>query len=147
LGRNLRTFPDAAAEIKAVLDCTALESYARGHVHIGELLKEIGDEEESVVAIPSVALLDAHSRAAGNPEAKALLNYVVTLPSAVVLVLDRATAPRVAQHVSVMKGDLSRAHVTWAVMTHKALCFTTEPEAYPPRFMADKVVAVPTEDA
>jgi hypothetical protein len=141
------TFPDTAAEIKAVLDCTALESYARGHVHIGELIKEVGDEENSVVAIPSVALMDAHSRAVNNPQAKALLNYVVTLPSAVVLDLDLASAPRVAQYVPVMKGDPSRAHVTWAAMAYKALCFTTEPDAYPSRIMGGKLIAIPTEDA
>jgi hypothetical protein len=138
---------DAPAEIRAVLDCTALQSYARGHVHVGELFREVGDEEDSLIAIPSVALMDAHARSLDNAAARALLKYVVTLPNAVVLDLDTATVPIVARHVPVMNGDLSRAHAVWAAMAYGALCFTTEPEAYPPQVLPEQVVAIPAEDA
>ena len=134
-------------QIKAVLDHTALLSYASAHVHVGELVHEVSDEENSVVAIPSVALTRARARALENPHARALLDYLVTMPRTVVLSLDLATAPQVAQYVPGMRGDISRAHAVWTSTTFEAPCFTTEPDAYPNLVIADQIVAIPTEDA
>jgi hypothetical protein len=139
--------PEAAPQIRAVLDHTALQSYARGHVHVGELFGEVTDEDNAFVAIPSVALLEAHARSIDDPQAKALLNYMVTLPGATVLDLDLPTAPEVAGYVRTMRGNLSRAHTAWAAGAYRALCFTTEPDAYPDEVLADQVVAIPTKDA
>jgi hypothetical protein len=134
-------------EIRAVLDHTALQSYARGHIHVGELLREVTDEDNAFVAIPSVALLEAHARSIDDPQAKALLNYMVTLPGAMVLDLDLVTVPEAAGYVRTLRGNLPRAHTAWAAGTYRALCFTTEPEAYPELISEDQVVAIPTKDA
>lgn len=135
-------------QIKAVLDHTALQSYARGHVHVGELLHEMADEEENIVAaIPAVALTKAHASSLDDPPARALLDHLVTMPSTVVLDLDLATAPRVARYVPGLRGDISRAQAVWASTTFEAPCFTTEPNAYPGHVIADQVIAIPTEDA
>jgi hypothetical protein len=134
-------------EIRAVLDHTALQSYARGHVHVGELFGEITKEENAVVAIPSVALLEAHSRCIDDPHAKALLNYMVTLPGATVLDLDLATVPEAGGYVRTMRGNLPRAHTAWAAGAYRAICVTTEPEAYPEQVLEDQVVAIPIKDA
>ena len=139
--------PEARPEIRAVLDHTALQSYARGHVHVGELFGEVTAEDNGVVAIPSVALLEAHAREMDDPQARALLNYMVTLPGAMVLDLDLATAPEAAGYVRTMRGNLARAHTAWAAGAYRALCFTTEPEGYPDQVLADQIVAIPTPDA
>ena len=139
--------PEARPEIRAVLDHTALQSYARGHVHVGELFGEVTAEDNGVVAIPSVALLEAHAREMDDPQARALLNYLVTLPGAMVLDLDVTTAARAAGYVRTMRGNLARGHVLWATVTYEALCFTTDPDAYPEQVLADQVVAIPGRDA
>jgi hypothetical protein len=138
--------PEARPEIRAVLDHTALQSYARGHVHVGELFGEVTAEDNGVVAIPTVALLEAHAREMDDPQARALLNYMVTLPGAMVLDLDLATAPEAAGYVRTMRGNLARAHTAWAAGAYRALCFTTEPEAYPDQVLADQIVAIPSRD-
>jgi hypothetical protein len=138
---------ETSPEIRAVLDHTALQSYARGHVHVGELFGEVTTEDNAVVAIPSVALLEAHARSIDDPQAKALLNYVVTLPGAMVLDLNLATAARAAGYVRTMRGNLARGHALWATVTYKALCFTTEPEAYPEQVLGEQIVAIRTKDA
>jgi hypothetical protein len=139
--------PEAPPQIRAVLDHTALQSYARGHVHVGELFGEITDEENAFVAIPGVALLEAHARSIDDPQARALLNYMVTLPAAMVLDLDLATVPEAAGYVRTLRGNLPRAHTAWAAGAYRALCFTTEPEAYPEQVLHDQVVAIPTKHA
>jgi hypothetical protein len=138
---------EARNEIRAVLDHTALQSYARGHVHVGELFREVTDEDNAVVAIPSVALLEAYARSIDDPQAKALLNYMVTLPGAMVLDLDTTTAAQAAGYVRTMRGNLARGHALWAILTYEALGFTTEPEAYPEQVLEDQVVAIPTKNA
>ena len=138
---------EATPEIRAVLDHTALHSYARGHVHVGELFGEVTMEENALVAIPSVALLEAHARCIDDPHAKSLLNYMVTLPGATVLDLDLPTVPEAAGYVRTMRGNLSRAHTAWAAGAYEALCVTTEPEAYPEQVLQDQVVVIPTKDA
>ena len=138
---------EARSEIRAVLDHTALQSYARGHVHVGEIFREVTDEDNAVVAIPSVALLEAHARSIDDPHAKALLNYMVTLPGAMVLDLDIATAAQAAGYVRTMRGNLARGHALWAIVNYEARCFTTEPEAYPEQVLKDQVVTIPTRDA
>jgi hypothetical protein len=138
--------PDGAPEIRAILDRSALESYARGHVHVGELLQEIADEENVFFGIPAVALLEAQSRAL-DAETRALLNFMTTLPTAKLLSLDLEGAQKAAHYVPVVNGDLSRAHAVWAARKYEAMCFTTEPEAFPSAILPEQIVAIPTEDA
>ena len=139
--------PESPPEIRAVLDHTALQSYASGHLHVSELLGEVADQENAFVAIPAVALLEAYARSIDDPHARALLNYLVTLPCAMVLDLEMTTAPRAAGHVRTMRGNMSRAHAVWAAMAHETLCVTTEPEAYPAQILAEQIAAIPSRDA
>jgi hypothetical protein len=139
--------PESPFEIRAVLDHTALQSYSRGQAHVSELLGEVADQENAFVAIPTVALLEAYARSLDDPQGKALLNYLVTLPSAMVLDLEMETVRQAAGHVRTMLGNMPRSHAVWVAMAHEALCVTTEPEAYPEQVLDDQVVAIPTKDA
>ncbi len=46
--------------IRAILDHSAMLSDARGHIHVGEAIREIADDREGRVGVPVVALLQAH---------------------------------------------------------------------------------------
>jgi hypothetical protein len=133
-------------EIRAVLDRSALQSYARGHVHVGELLIDIADEKASI-AIPAAALADAHAAALENEHARALLRLLTTLPGTAVLKLDAETASSMAGTFVVTNGDTARAHAVWAANKHNALYLTTEPDEVKSLVPADNVHAIPDEDA
>jgi hypothetical protein len=132
-------------EIRAVLDRSALESYARSHVHVGELITVVADEGR--VGIPAVALLDAHARALGNERARALLNFLVTLEGVTVLKLGADEARELAGTVSLTGGDIPRAHAVWLANTRKAIFFTTEPDEVKFLVPPDNVLQIPAEDA
>jgi hypothetical protein len=112
--------------IQAVLDRSALRSYAQGHVHVGELLIDVADEGSSM-AIPTVALFDAFAESRGDERAMALLSLLLTLPGIAVINLDAKTALAASAEVSPAKGDLSRSHAVWAAKEHDAYFLTTEP--------------------
>jgi hypothetical protein len=132
--------------IKAILDRSALESYARGHVHVGELVNEITTEENHYVGIPAIALLDAHVRVLGNKHARALLDVLAALPGTSVLALDAKSAAAVAENVVLTGGDLSRAQSIWAAREHAAHYFTTEPEQSV-GLVPDQILVIPAKDA
>lgn len=137
---------EAPPEVRAVLDHTALQSYARGQSHVGELLREVADQENAFLAIPAVALLEAYARSIDDLHGTRLLNYLVTLPAAMVLDLELGTASRAAGHVRALRGNIARAHAAWAAMMYEALCVTTEPEAYPDQVLVEQLVTIPTKD-
>jgi len=123
------TMPTATPrKIRAVLDRSAIESYGRGHIHIGELLVDIADEGAHM-AIPAVSLLEAHTRFAEDAHARALLRLLVSLPGIEVLKLDAVAASAVAPTGVQTDGDLSRAHAVWAANHFGALYLTTEPDS------------------
>src|SRR6266542_3719384 len=118
--------PDTV-EARAVLDCSAVLSYARGHVHVGELLVEIADED-AFVGLPALDMLDA-------------------LPVVAVLPLGSYEAAEVAPIVPLVKGDMSRAHAVWAALEDDAYYVTVEPHLLP-KMMADiKLITISAEDA
>jgi hypothetical protein len=133
-------------EIRAVLDCSALLSYARGHVHVGELLIDIADEG-AYMALPAVALLEAHARLLGDDQARARLGLLATLPGVAVLSLGGAQANAVAALVLPAAGDLARAHAAWAALTHGAYYLSTEPKLAPSVIPTVQVHAIPADDA
>ncbi|GAB1693967.1 hypothetical protein [Krasilnikovia sp. M28-CT-15] len=140
--------PDRPRAIGAILDRSALESYARGHVHVGELIQQVTDENDgSAVGIPSAALVEALARVAHDKTAKDLLKYVTTLGATVVLPLDQTHAAGVAANVPLVRGDLARAHAIWAAQHHETLCFTAEPEAVPEAILTDQIITIPRDDA
>ncbi|MEV0326900.1 hypothetical protein AB0H63_10675 [Micromonospora echinospora] len=132
-------------EIRAVLDASAMLSYARGHIHVGELLVDIADEG-AYTGLPAAALLDAYSRAADAP-ALARLGVLAVLPGVVVLPLGSAEAADAAAVVGLVKSDLGRAHAVWAALNEGAYYVTTEPYLTPSVLPADLVHAIPTDDA
>jgi hypothetical protein len=137
--------PDAV-EVRAVLDCSAALSYARGHAHIGELLIEIADEY-AFVGLPALALLDAYTQVGADTAARGRLAVLAALPVVAVLALGSYEAAEVAPIVPLVKGDMSRAHALWAALEEDAYYVTVEPHLVP-KAMADiKLLAIPAEDA
>lgn len=119
---------ETPGKIRAVLDRSAIQSYGRGHIHIGELLVDIADEGAHM-AVPAVSLLDAHASFGKDAHARALLRLLVTLPGIAVLKLDAAAASAIAPTCVQADGDLSRAHAVWAANHFGALYLTTEPDS------------------
>jgi hypothetical protein len=131
-------------EIRAVLDTSAMLSYARGHVHVGELLVEIADDG-AYTGLPAVALLDAYTRVTDAP-ARARLGVLATLPSVAVLPLDAGEAADTATLAALVKGDLGRAHAVWAALDHAAYYLTAEPHLTPSVVPGDQVHPIPADD-
>lgn len=135
---------DDEVEIRAVLDTSAMLSYARGHVHVGELLVVIADEG-AYTGLPTVALLDAYTQVNSTP-ARARLGVLATLPSVVVLPLGSAEAADTAAIAALVKGDLGRAHAAWAALDHNAYFLTSEPHLAPSVIPDGQVHAIPPDD-
>jgi len=121
-------------------------SYARGHVHVGELVIDIA-AEGALVALPTVALLGAYLRAADDEVARDALALLATLDGVAVLPLGPAEADLVAATVPLAGGDIVRAHALWAALRYHAYYFTTEPQAAPSALAAWQVHPIPVEDA
>jgi hypothetical protein len=139
--------PESMPDIRAVFDRSALQSYVRGHVHVGELIREIADEDNAFVAIPAAALAEAHADNIDNDHARALLGVVTTLPGTKVLNLDREAARSMAGALMLANGDIARAHAVWVANRHHALFFTTEPGEIKSIVPDRNIVLIPTEDA
>ncbi|MEV4627227.1 hypothetical protein AB0J90_13140 [Micromonospora sp. NPDC049523] len=137
---------DDEIEIRAVLDTSAMLSYARGHLHVGELLVDIADEG-AYAGLPAVTLLDAYARVGGDAPARARLGVLAALPSVAVLPLGSGEAGDTAAFVRLVKGDLARAHAVWAALQHDAYYLTSEPYLTPSAIPADQVHHIPADDA
>jgi hypothetical protein len=131
-------------DVRAVLDVSAMLSYAREHVHVGELLLMFG-EENGIAGLPATALLDAYTRLAEDPIGSARLRVLTTLPTTAVVDLDAKRARASARVMRLVKGDLARAHSVWTALEHEAYLFTTEPERTPT--IVIDVIAIPPGDA
>jgi hypothetical protein len=135
---------DEPTEIRAVLETSAVLSYARGHVHVGELLVDIADEGAHM-GLPAVALLDAHTRLLSDAQSRARLGVLAALPGIAVLALGADEASEVAATVPGAGHDLARAHAVWAALVHGAYYVTCE--AAPPAVPVDQVHYIPTHNA
>ncbi|MEU5550570.1 hypothetical protein ABZ738_12420 [Micromonospora sp. NPDC047793] len=133
-------------EIRAVLDSSAVLSFSRGHVHVGELLVDIADEG-AYVGLPTVALLEAYAQISADQPATARLGVLATLPGVAILPLGAVQAAEVSATVRMVKGDLARAHAVWAALRHDAYYLTTEPHLVPAVIAADLVHVIPVDDA
>lgn len=139
--------PDVdGTRVHAVLDASAMLSYARPHVHVGELISEITDEG-AVVGVPAVALLDAYTRLGGDLVGRARLEYLAAMPGVRVLSLGKSEAARVSTTVPLVSGDLSRAHAVRMALDHGAYYVTTEPKVAPTVLTESKVHVIPVDDA
>jgi hypothetical protein len=133
-------------EVRAVLETSALLSYARGHVHVGELLIDIADEGV-YMGLPSVALLDAHARLLRDGPARARLGVLVTLPGVAVLLLGDDEASAAAATVPQTDNDLARAHAVWAALKHGAYYLTGHPDLASSVIPVDQIHYIPADDA
>jgi len=133
-------------EIRAVLDCSALQSYARGHVHVGELLVDVADEG-AYFGIPAAALTEAYAAAQDDRHEAALIYLFTTLVGTTVLDLDSETASDMAGTLLLTDKDMSRAHAVWAAHKYQALYLTTEPSEVVSLVPADQIHKIPAEDA
>jgi hypothetical protein len=135
---------DDESEVRAVLDTSAMLSYALGHVRVGELLVEIADED-AYTGLPVVALL-AYSRVSDAPT-RARLGVLAVLPSVTVLTLGPNEAAAVAPFAHLVKGDFARAHAVWAALHHDAYYLTSEPHLTPSVVPVEQVHHIPVDDA
>ena len=133
-------------EFRAILDSSAILSYARGHVHVGELLVDIADEG-AYTGLPTVALLDAYAQVGVDRQARARLGVLATLPGVEVLALGSGETAEVAGTVRLVKGDLARAHAVWAALEHDAYYLTSEPHLTPSVIVPELVHYIPTDDS
>lgn len=132
--------------VRAVLDTSAMLSYARGHIHVGEILIDIAADGD-YVGLPAVALLDAYARVLGDAPAAARLGVLVVLPGVRTLDLGAGDAADVGSAVSLVAGDLARAHAVWAALEHGAYYLTTEPKRAPSILTEDQILTIPDDDA
>jgi hypothetical protein len=133
-------------ELRAVLDTSAMLSYARPHVHVGELISEIA-QEGAYVAVPTVALLDAYAQLMDDELGRARLGVLVTLEGVRLIPLDQAGAVKVSTAVPLADGDLSRAHTLQVALANRAYYVTTDPKTAPAILGGRQVHAVPEYDA
>lgn len=132
--------------ILAVLDRSGIQSYGIGHVHVGEMMPEILDDDGRI-GVPAAALLDAHISFLDDKVATARLHVLVNLPAIRVLDLDAASAPAVADVAPFTEGDLARAHAVWAALEHSAFLLTREPDKSARTVAEDRTVVIPMDDA
>ncbi|MET8152393.1 hypothetical protein ACIBSW_01705 [Actinoplanes sp. NPDC049668] len=137
---------DEPRTIQAVLDRSALQSYAKGHLHVGELLIDVA-ADEAFIGVPAVALLEAYGTVIGNKHATALLKLILTLPGIAVIDLDAEAAEIVADEVQPAGGDLARSHAVSAAKEHEAWYLTTEPTEVAELLPPGQVHVIPREDA
>src|SRR5439155_9920274 len=96
--RHGRLMSDNDYGIRAVLDSSAMLSYVRGHVHVGELVIDIAAEGASV-ALPTVALLGAYTRAGDDESVRDRLGVLTALDGIEVLPLGPDDAATVSSFV------------------------------------------------
>jgi len=132
-------------DIRVVLDRSALESFLRGHVHVGEVITEVADEAD--VAIPATVLMEAQAWALSDDHVRALLQLLVSAEGVVVLPLGRDEAARAAGTIPHVGGDLPLTHGVWAANANEAFYLTANPDQVKSVIPADHVIQIPTDDA
>lgn len=141
------TRPKPSPVVRAVLDRSALLSYARGHIHVGEAISEIADESGARVGIPSVALLEAHLVIAADKDSRGLLRHLAALPVTTLLTVDEQTASDVADVAVLTRGDLGQAHAAWVTVALNAWCLSATPDQIPSIVQRDVIIPIPLDDA
>ncbi len=136
----------ADPQIELVLDASAMESYARGHVHVGQVLAlAFPDGSKGRVAIPAVALAEAYSRRHADELGCSRLDLLTSLHSTTVMDLGLPEACEVGAAAG--NGDIPRTHAVWLARQHDAFFLTTEPKDVVGLLRENAIVAIPTEDA
>jgi hypothetical protein len=138
----------ADVDIRVVIDRSAMESYAAGHIHVGELLSQL-DEEGGVpfAALPAVALMEAYGRLADDGEAQGRLRYLAAHETVVVVDLDAEQCPRAGETLRFTAGDMAQAHAVWTARRNSAYYLTAEPKRTMRLIDEDRVIVVPETDA
>src|SRR6266508_3589458 len=136
---------DRPVRIQAVLDASAMLSYARGHVHVGELLIDIADGGASM-GLPTVALMAAYGRVGTDEPARARLALLATLPGVEVLPLGARKAAEASLVIPPVEGDLALAHAVSTAMEHRAYYLTTEPHLVKHVLVEHQIHEIPADD-
>jgi len=108
--------------IALVFDLSAMVAYARGSLAVGELLM-LADEEDSLVALPGVALAQAFASTLDAD--RNMLRILVGLAGTVVLPLDDEVAERVGRFAQ--RTDLWTAHAVTSATDAWAHLVTAQP--------------------
>lgn len=137
---------ESGIELRAVLDTSAMLSYARPHVHVGELISEIASEG-AFVGLPTVALLEAYALLLDDEVGRARLGLLARLEGVRILPLHAADAYEVSHTVPLINGGLGRAQAVWEALDHDAYYVTTEPKRAPTILRGKQVHAIPEYDA
>ncbi len=117
-------------DYRLVLDTSAVAAYAAGSEHLGEVLSEVADEPGALVALPLVALVEAHA----TLKDPATLDILVGLPHLHVLPLDDTAVAdwRRYANATLLLGGLDRACAALLVAYGRAqLVATADPDGYP----------------
>ncbi|AGL20407.1 hypothetical protein [Actinoplanes sp. N902-109] len=132
-------------EIRAVLDTSAIESYAVGHVHVGELIADLTDGR-ICAGLPAAALAEAYSRHTDDL-ARARIDLLTKLDGTMVLALDAASAPQVGMVFPLTGGDMAQAQAVAIAREHSAIYLTVEPKRSAHLVDPDAIVSIPAKDA
>ena len=131
--------------IRAVLDSSAIQSYGRGHVHVGEIITEI-ENEQAAIAIPATALADAYASFVKDRLATARLRVLVDLPGTAMLDLDEDAAVSIAPIVPRADDNLARSHAVWAAREYSAVYLTCEAAKAAGLVDEDRMIEISRED-
>jgi hypothetical protein len=132
-------------DIRVVLDRSAIESYAAGHVHVGETIGEVANGK-GYTGVPAVALAEAYGRA-GDGVSRARLGVLPRADNVVVFQVGEKEAPDVGDVLRFAEGDVARAQAVYLVLAHEACLLTAEPKKVSRMLADDVVIVVPEEEA
>jgi hypothetical protein len=139
--------PQPGPSIRAVLDRSALLSYARGHVHVGEAIGEITDERDARVGIPAVALLEAHLELAADLDSRLLLRLLAARPTTHLIGIEENAVSAVADIARLTRGDLGQAQAAWATIKFETVCMSARPADVPSIVQREAIIQIPPTDA
>jgi hypothetical protein len=116
----------SVGSIRVILDGTAVAAYATGSDDVGEVLREVADEEGCRFAVPAACLTDG--AAATSSDLWPVLDVLLAHPRCVRLPYGYDWRDLAAATATL--GGQGRAAAMLAAVDHRAYLLTTEPQAY-----------------
>jgi hypothetical protein len=122
--------------VRLVLDTTAVLEFARGSVHVGEVLAEFADGK-SGAAVPLACLAEAYPTAVEPDRLRALVAH-----EAVSVMTDDAAEWESLGHLCALVGGFAQASAALAALDFDCWVLTARPELYDAVKGGDLVVAI-----
>ena len=122
--------------VRLVLDTSAILEFARGSVHVGEVLAELTDSQ-AAAALPVACLAEAVPLALERERLDALVTHEAT-----VLLTDDAEEWSALGHMCAVTGEFSAASVALAAIDFQAWILTARPGLYAQVANGEMVVAI-----